>query len=54
MNHRLFGRTGISVSEVIFGGGNVGGILIHQVEAIKREAIRLAIERAWESMGTEP
>jgi|GEM_PF-2217238 len=39
MNHRLFGRpprglpsgrTGISVSEIVFGGGNVGGILIHQ------------------------
>lgn len=43
MNHRLFGRTGISVSEVIFGGGNVGGILIHQDETTKREAIRRAI-----------
>ncbi len=43
MNHRLFGRTGINVSEVIFGGGNVGGILIHQDEATKREAIRRAI-----------
>ncbi len=43
MNHRLFGRTGINVSEVIFGGGNVGGILIHPDEATKREAVRRAI-----------
>jgi aryl-alcohol dehydrogenase-like predicted oxidoreductase len=43
MKHREFGRTGIKVSEVIFGGGNVGGILIHKDDATKREAIRRAI-----------
>ncbi len=43
MNHRLFGSTGISVSEVVFGGGNVGGILIHQDEATKVEAVRRAL-----------
>jgi D-threo-aldose 1-dehydrogenase len=43
MKYRAFGRTGIQVSEVIFGGGAVGGILIHQDEATKREAIRRAL-----------
>ena len=43
MNHRLFGRTGINVSDVVFGCGNVGGILIHPDEATKREAVRRAI-----------
>ena len=43
MKHREFGRTGIKVSEVIFGGGNVGGILIHKDDATKREAIRRAM-----------
>jgi len=43
MKHRTFGRSGIKVSEVIFGGGNVGGILIHQDDATKREAIRRAL-----------
>jgi len=43
MQHRLFGRTGINVSEVVFGGGNVGGILIRADEAIRREAVRRAI-----------
>ena len=43
MKHRTFGRSGIKVSEVVFGAGAVGGILIHQDDATKREAIRRAI-----------
>jgi L-galactose dehydrogenase/L-glyceraldehyde 3-phosphate reductase len=43
MKHRTFGRSGIKVSEIVFGGGGVGGILIHQDDATKREAIRRAL-----------
>ena len=43
MKHRRFGRSGIKVSEVVFGAGAVGGILIHKDDATKREAIRRAI-----------
>ncbi len=43
MKHRIFGRSGIKVSEIIFGAGSVGGILIHQDDATKREAIRRAL-----------
>jgi L-galactose dehydrogenase/L-glyceraldehyde 3-phosphate reductase len=43
MKHRAFGRTGIQVSEVIFGAGAVGGILVHKDDATKREAIRRAL-----------
>jgi len=43
MKHRTFGRSGIQVSEVIFGGGSVGGILVHKDDATKREAIRRAL-----------
>jgi L-galactose dehydrogenase/L-glyceraldehyde 3-phosphate reductase len=43
MKQRTFGRTGIQVSEVIFGAGAVGGIVIHQDDATKREAIRRAL-----------
>ena len=39
MQHRPFGRTGIQVSEIAFGGGSVGGIIIYQDDATKREAI---------------
>lgn len=44
MNTRRFGRTGLQVSELVFGGGWVGGILIHQDDDIKRAAIRQAID----------
>ena len=43
MKHRPFGSTGLSVSEVIFGAGAVGGIVIHKDDATKREAIRRAM-----------
>jgi L-galactose dehydrogenase/L-glyceraldehyde 3-phosphate reductase len=43
MKLRTFGRSGIQVSEVIFGAGAVGGVLIHKDDATKREAIRRAL-----------
>jgi L-galactose dehydrogenase/L-glyceraldehyde 3-phosphate reductase len=43
MKHRTFGRSGIKVSEIIFGAGAVGGIVIHKDDATKREAIRRAL-----------
>ena len=42
MKHRAFGSTGIQVSEIIFGAGAVGGIIIHKDDATKREAMRRA------------
>src|SRR5688572_9028133 len=43
MRHRTFGRTGLQVSEVVFGAGAVGGILVHKDDATKREAVRRAL-----------
>jgi|SRR5882672_8139730 len=43
MKHRTFGRSGLQVSEVIFGAGAVGGVIIHKDDATKREAIRRAM-----------
>src|ERR1044071_2553111 len=43
MKQRTFGRSGIKVSEVIFGAGSVGGIIIHKDDVTKREAIRRAL-----------
>ncbi len=43
MKHRTFGRSGIPVSEIVFGAGAVGGVLIHKDDAMKREAIRRAL-----------
>jgi D-threo-aldose 1-dehydrogenase len=43
MRYRPFGRTGLQVSEVVFGGGWVGGVLIHQDDDIKLKVLRHAI-----------
>ena len=43
MNRRRFGRTGIEVSEVVFGAGAVGGIMVHKDDTVKREALRRAL-----------
>lgn len=44
MQSRRFGRTGLRVSEVVFGGGWVGGVLIHTDEATRRAAFRRALD----------
>lgn len=44
MKYREFGRTGLRASEVVFGGGWVGGILIHGDDDTRRAVIRLALD----------
>jgi aryl-alcohol dehydrogenase-like predicted oxidoreductase len=44
MRKRRLGRTGLEVSEIVFGGGWVGGILIHQDDETKRKALRRALD----------
>ena len=44
MKQRTLGRTGLAVSEIVFGGGWVGGILIHKDDDTKRAAIRRALD----------
>jgi hypothetical protein len=43
MKYRAFRKTGLEVSEVVFGGGCVGGILIDPDDETKREALRRTI-----------
>lgn len=43
MRYREFGTTGLEVSELVFGGGFVGGLLLHANDDVKREAIRRAL-----------
>ncbi len=54
MRYRPFGRTGLEVSELIFGGGWVGGILIHQDDATKRAALKRALEAGVNWIDTAP
>lgn len=43
MKYRRLGRTGLDISEIVFGGGFVGGILIDPDDDTKREAVRRAM-----------
>lgn len=44
MRYRRFGRTGLEVSEIVFGGGVVGGILVDPPDETKLAALKRARE----------
>ncbi len=44
MKHRPFGRTGLEVSELILGGGAVGGLLIDANDDIRRQAVHMFLD----------
>lgn len=44
MNYRRMGRTDLQVSEIVFGGGWVGGIVIHKDDETKVAAVRRALD----------
>jgi len=54
MRYRTFGRTGLRVSELVFGGGWVGGVLIHQDDATKLATLRRAMNAGINWIDTAP
>jgi L-galactose dehydrogenase/L-glyceraldehyde 3-phosphate reductase len=54
MRYRTFGRTGLRVSELAFGAGWVGGVLIHQDDATKLATLRRAMEAGINWVDTAP
>ena len=54
MKYREFGRTGLEVSELVFGGGAVGGILVHADDDTKLAALRRALEGGINWIDTAP
>ena len=54
MRYRAFGRTGLRVSEVVFGGGWVVGVLIHQDDATKLATLKRAMEAGINWVDTAP
>ncbi len=54
MKYREFGRTGLQVSELVFGAGFVGGILVHADDRTKREALRRALQAGINWIDTAP
>jgi len=54
MKYRDFGTTGLKVSELVFGAGAVGGLLINQDDDTRRKAIRLALDAGINWIDTAP
>jgi D-threo-aldose 1-dehydrogenase len=54
MRYRSFGRTGLEVSELVFGGGWVGGVLIHQDDQTKLSTLRRAMQAGINWIDTAP
>jgi aryl-alcohol dehydrogenase-like predicted oxidoreductase len=54
MRYREFGNTGLQVSELVFGGGAVGGLLINQDDDTKRKAIATALDGGINWIDTAP
>ncbi len=54
MKTRDYGRTGLQVSELVFGGGFVGGILVHADDATKLAALRRALQAGINWIDTAP
>lgn len=54
MRVRRFGRTEIEISELVFGGGFVGGIIIDADDDTRREAIRRAVNNGINWIDTAP
>lgn len=54
MRYRRFGRTGLEVSEIAFGCGRTGGILIDADDATRRRAVRRALDLGVNWFDTAP
>ena len=54
MRKILFGRTGLEISELAFGGGVTGGILINADETTRVMALRRAVEAGINWIDTAP
>ncbi len=54
MKYRRFGRTGMQVSEIVFGGGYVGGMLILADDETRRRALRRALDAGVNFIDTAP
>ncbi|MDX1374583.1 MAG: aldo/keto reductase [Burkholderiales bacterium] len=54
MRYRRFGRTGLDVSEVVFGGGYVGGLLVLADDDTRRRVLRRALDAGVNWIDTAP
>ena len=54
MKYRILGKTSIEVSEMVFGAGAVGGLLIRADPSTRVEAVRRALDHGMNWIDTAP
>ena len=54
MKYRELGKTGVHISEIVYGAGAVGGLLIREPPDVRLEAVRRAIEYGINWFDTAP
>jgi len=54
MKYRVLGRTGLRISEIVFGAGAVGGLFIYADDETRRKAIRRVVESGINWIDTAP
>ena len=54
MRYRPFGKTDLEISELVYGAGAVGGLLIRAEDEARREAIRRALAGGVNWIDTAP
>ena len=54
MKYRELGKTGVQISEIVYGAGAVGGLLIHEDPETRLEAVRRALDYGINWFDTAP
>ena len=54
MKYRELGKTGVHISEIVYGAGAVGGLLIREAPETRLEAVRRALEYGINWFDTAP
>ena len=54
MKYRELGKTGVRISEIVYGAGAVGGLLIREPADVRLEAVRRALEYGINWFDTAP
>ena len=54
MNTKRLGRTDLEISEIVLGGGYVGGVFLHGNDDTRRRVLRMALDNGVNWIDTAP
>ena len=54
MNTKRLGRTDLEISEIVLGGGYVGGVFLHGDDDTRRRVLRMALDNGVNWVDTAP